>query len=122
MKKIVDMRGRGVIFYYCPKGTEREEEKMKKKMLKMLDELCISYKEYEKVEFHEELTLTDVIEISAYTQTESGIGKKTVFIVDDFQNIFIYKKTGELWTMIEKQSPEYITLARLSLYLGCWGF
>ena len=111
-----------MIFYNCPKGTEKEEEQMKKKILKMLEELCIPYKEYEKVKFREGLTLTNVIEISAYTQTESGIGKKTILIADKDKNIFIYRKTGALCTVIEKQSPEYITLAKLALYLGCWGY
>lgn len=96
---------------------------MKKKILKMLEELCIAYKEYEKIEFYKGFTLENVIEIFDYTWTASGNAKeKNIFVTDIDDAILIYEKTGKLRQIIAKEGAEYIVLARLANYLGQAGY
>ena len=91
-------------------------------ILRMLESLCIPFQEYEKVEFCEGFSLKNVIAIfDPGWKSEIDKNKKN-FIVDTEEGIFIYEKTGELWTMILNEDPDYIILAKLANCLGHMGY
>lgn len=97
---------------------------MKKKILKMLEELCIAYIEYEKVEFNEGFTLENVIEIwqPVWKESKARKDKRAYITIDSKEDIFIYLESGELWVLIEKKKPEYMSLVQLANCLGRAGY
>ena len=97
---------------------------MYKKMLKTLEELCVSYQEYEKVEFNQEFMLKNVIEIwqPVWKEGKARKDKKAYITLNSKEDIFIYLESGELWVLIEKKKPEYMSLVQLANCLGRAGY
>ena len=88
----------------------------------MLEDLCIPFQEYDKVELHEGLVLKNVIAIYDSGWKAKIDKNKKAYLIDEDEGVFIYLATGELWTMILKEDPEYITLAKVANCLGHMGY
>ena len=91
-------------------------------ILRMLEDLCIPFQEYDKVELHEGLVLKNVIAIYDSGWKAKIDKNKKAYLIDEDEGVFIYLATGELWTMILKEDPEYITLAKVANCLGHMGY
>lgn len=95
---------------------------MKKKILKILEELCIPHQEHEKIEFYEGLPFTNVIEIWMDSPQVDGVKKdKKAFIIEIGDQI-IYKSPEKCLSLIDTKEPKHIALAKLMYYLGQWGY
>lgn len=95
---------------------------MKKKILRVLEDLCIPYKEHEKIEFYEGLTFTNVIEIWMDSPQVDGVKKDKKAFIIEIDDQIIYKSPERCLSLIDTKEPKSIALAKLMYYLGCWGY